>query len=286
MGCYTVKSLNDLPSIGFKLQEDLLSASISQCKRRAEDMGSSYFIVSEPQSGTLPNRGSCWIFTGSGKPTIDGVLTSNSSNSGCHIVGNKEDDEDGFMKSYDTTTLPRLYGKKSTITEPENPPNPTCNHRRRDGCIFTGYKNEGNAACIPQTRTPRPNENGNCGYWANIGECDKNPGYMLYRCQTACQNSNSWKNSTIMNDARNFAYSIGGLASYDNNQLKGWLDALYNRNGDNVERAAVAEYRERCKNTKGYEFLDDKPQKPRTRIEITVALYASQNRRDEWRGYK
>ncbi len=95
---------------------------------------------------------------------------------------------------------------------------------------------------------------------------------MLYRCQTACQNSKSWKNSTIMNDARTFTY--GGLFNYDNNQLKGWLDALYNRNGDNVERAAVAEYRERCKNTKGYEFLDDKPQKPRTRIEITVALYS------------
>ena len=29
-------------------------------------------------------------------------------------------------------------------------------------------------------------ENGNCGYWASIGECSRNPGYMLYRCKSSC----------------------------------------------------------------------------------------------------
>ncbi len=29
-------------------------------------------------------------------------------------------------------------------------------------------------------------ENGNCGYWASIGECSINPGYMLYRCKSSC----------------------------------------------------------------------------------------------------
>ena len=25
-----------------------------------------------------------------------------------------------------------------------------------------------------------------CGYWASLGECDKNPGYMLKSCQQSC----------------------------------------------------------------------------------------------------
>ena len=32
----------------------------------------------------------------------------------------------------------------------------------------------------------KPDENANCAYWAGIGECKKNPGYMLYRCATSC----------------------------------------------------------------------------------------------------
>ena len=37
----------------------------------------------------------------------------------------------------------------------------------------------------------RPDENPNCAYWAGIGECRNNPGYMLYRCETSCANVNS-----------------------------------------------------------------------------------------------
>jgi small nuclear ribonucleoprotein (snRNP)-like protein len=37
----------------------------------------------------------------------------------------------------------------------------------------------------------RPDENSNCSYWAGIGECNNNPGYMLYRCATSCANVNS-----------------------------------------------------------------------------------------------
>jgi hypothetical protein len=27
----------------------------------------------------------------------------------------------------------------------------------------------------------------NCAYWASIGECDKNPGYMHKACKLACK---------------------------------------------------------------------------------------------------
>ena len=31
----------------------------------------------------------------------------------------------------------------------------------------------------------------NCDYWAGLGECDKNPDYMLRRCCNACENNKS-----------------------------------------------------------------------------------------------
>ena len=31
------------------------------------------------------------------------------------------------------------------------------------------------------------NENPSCDQWANNGECDKNPGYMLISCKKACK---------------------------------------------------------------------------------------------------
>ena len=38
-------------------------------------------------------------------------------------------------------------------------------------------------------------ENGNCQNWANVGECDKNPNYMLEKCKwscNACASGNDW----------------------------------------------------------------------------------------------
>jgi hypothetical protein len=115
MGCYVIADNvkdRDLTNRGFTFQDDLSEASISQCKRRAEDLGSSYFLVSAPQPGKPNNRGGCWIYTGTGKPNIDGILTFNTNETKCHTVGNPEDDEDGFMKAYTTTTLKRMYGKE------------------------------------------------------------------------------------------------------------------------------------------------------------------------------
>ena len=31
-----------------------------------------------------------------------------------------------------------------------------------------------------------PDGNTNCPYWASIGECEANPGYMLINCQFSC----------------------------------------------------------------------------------------------------
>jgi hypothetical protein len=225
-GCYIVddkatdRTFNDR---GFVFQDDLANASISQCKRRAEDLGSSYFLVSAAEPGGPENRGGCWIYTGSGEPNLNGLLSYDDSGKKCYNHGQPDGNEDGFMKSYGTTVLPRLYGKSNTIDVSTDPPNPTCDHRMRDGCIFKDYIHKGNAVCLP------PNRNGQWAY--------------------------------------------GGLYTYGNNELKGWLTHLYNRNSDGVERPAVQEYRERCKTTKGYEFLDDNPVK-RTKQEKSVALYS------------
>ena len=118
MGCYVIADNMDdvdMKNRGFTFQDDLTEASISQCKRRAEDLGSSYFLVSAPQPGKPNNRGGCWIYTGNDKleKAIDGLLTLNNDETKCHTVANAEDDEDGFMKAYTTTTLKRMYGKSN-----------------------------------------------------------------------------------------------------------------------------------------------------------------------------
>jgi len=114
MGCYLlgddVKD-SDLANRGFTFQDDLSEASISQCKRRAEDLGSSYFLVGAPEPGKPNNRGGCWIYTSSGKPNINNFMVMSADESKCHNVNNKESDEDGYLKAYASTTLKRLYGK-------------------------------------------------------------------------------------------------------------------------------------------------------------------------------
>ena len=38
-------------------------------------------------------------------------------------------------------------------------------------------------------------ENDNCQNWAKVGECDKNPNYMLEKCNwscNACASGNDW----------------------------------------------------------------------------------------------
>jgi glutathione peroxidase-family protein len=44
------------------------------------------------------------------------------------------------------------------------------------------------AALVPNASAAKalPDENENCGFWASIGECQKNPNYMLRYCATSC----------------------------------------------------------------------------------------------------
>ena len=226
MGCYILADNvddSDLANRGFTFQDDLSEASISQCKRRAEDLGSSYFLISAPEKNKPNNRGGCWIYTGSGKPNINGIFVIDEKGGKCHTTSNKEADEDGFLKSYTTSNLKRMYGKDTTVQVPLNPPNPECDHTTRSRCIFKGYHHVGDGTCYPND-------------W------------------------NGWN-------------AFGGLYRYSKQELKGWLNALYNRNADGNERNAVSEYIEKCKRTEGYEFLDDNPQS-RTKIERSVALYS------------
>ena len=227
IGCYVLGDNvtdSDLKNRGFIYQMDLNEASISQCKRRAEDLGSSYFLVGAPQTKSAPNnRGSCWIYTGSGKPNINGIMTFDEKGSKCHTMSNQEDDEDHYLKNYTTTNLKRMYGKDTTLQFPLNPPNPECDHTTRSRCIFKDYHHIGGAICYPK------NWNGRWAY--------------------------------------------GGLYNYSKQDLKGWLQALHDRNADDLERAAVNEYIEKCKHTQGYELLDDDP-KWRNKIVRSVALYS------------
>ena len=226
MGCYVIgDNLTDshLTNRGFAFQDDLSEASISQCKRRAEDLGSSYFLVSAPEKDKPNNRGGCWIYTGSGKPNVNGILGFDNTGKKCNTVANQESDEDGFLKSYATGQIDRMYGKDKKVEVPLNPPNPECDHKTQSRCIFKNYHHVGGATCYPN-------------------------------------NWNGW-------------YAYGGLYNYNKQELKGWLQALHNRNADGLERNAVNEYIEKCKKTEGYEFLDDNPES-RTKIERSVALYS------------
>ena len=226
MGCYVIADNvtdSDLTNRGFTFQDDLHEASISQCKRRTEDLGSSYFLISAPEKNKPNNKGGCWVYTSSGMPKIDGIFNFDEKAQKCHAMTNAEPDEDGFLKSYTTANLKRLYGKETKIEVPLNPPNPECDHKTRSRCIFKNYHHVGDATCYPS-------------------------------------NWNGW-------------WAYGGLYNYSKQELKGWLNALHNRNGDGLERAAVNEYIEKCKKTEGYEFLDDYPQS-RTKIERSVALYS------------
>jgi hypothetical protein len=124
VGCYLIPdgiTDSDLKNRQFTFQQDLREASISQCKRRAEDLGSSCFFISAPDAdidadiNKPKNKGGCWVYTGHGQPYIDGILRFNEKANKCHAMTNPEPDEDGFLKSYTISNLKRLYGKNTEV---------------------------------------------------------------------------------------------------------------------------------------------------------------------------
>lgn len=267
-GCYIFDDNvndNELQHRGFSLQNDLTASSIAQCKRRAEDLGRTHFLLTPPKPGGLENTGRCWVYDRSGdKPNLAGVMKLDKTGDACHKLANREEGEDEIMAEYSTADLPRLYGKVKQIPDPDKPlPNPECDHKTRNGCIFEDYKHVGNGRCVPQSKTI-PDENAWCPYWARIGECSKNPAYMLYRCQTSCK---------VRNENELSKWTYDGLYTYNNEQLKGWLRALHERNGSGIERDAVNKYINKCKGTKGYTFLDDNYVQP-TKPQVAGALYS------------
>ena len=120
VGCYLIpEGITDshLKNRQFTFQEDLREASISQCKRRAEDLGSSCFFISAPDTDIdkPKNKGGCWVYTGHGQPYLDGILIFDENADKCHAMTNPEPDEDGFLKSYTISNLKRLYGKNTEV---------------------------------------------------------------------------------------------------------------------------------------------------------------------------
>ena len=112
-GCYTVKR-SGIGAFDFVGQWDLNDASISQCKRRAEDFGSSVFFLIESENKNA-DKGACYISTpGIENPSVSNYFEYDETGNSCHRVNNKEGDEDGFMKAYPTTVLPRVYGNRTS----------------------------------------------------------------------------------------------------------------------------------------------------------------------------
>ena len=118
-GCFVVKpgkSISaDLVKSGFSRQEDLGKTSISKCKRRAEDLGRSFFFMAENDE-VRKNTADCYIYTADGVPSIETIISKDESGASCHNVNAKESEEDGFMKAYDEKIVPRLYGTTQTST--------------------------------------------------------------------------------------------------------------------------------------------------------------------------
>jgi hypothetical protein len=171
-GCYIAKKVPD----GFTRQTDLGDASISQCKRRAEDLGSSHFFLSPSENNNQPNQGMCWVYTHSGTPNISKDFKFDEKGTACHTVNSSEADEDKFMIKYPTTALPRLYGKTtifSTTTLAKCPPgynNPTANPD--NNYCYAGWTSD----CGEDCRRERCASNG--GKWIPL---DYN--YNAYTCK-------------------------------------------------------------------------------------------------------
>ena len=61
---------------------------------------------------------------------------------------------------------------------------------------MSGVTTSGSTTGCYETTT---DQNNNCGYWASVGECSRNPGYMLYNCIKSCNRINGNTSSRINN---------------------------------------------------------------------------------------
>jgi hypothetical protein len=285
--CYTLNDGNkfsDLNSNQFLVQHDLLNSTITQCKRRAEDLGLSHFMM-YPNDTT--NTSICAVYTGTGEPNLNRLLTPATKQTYCRADTNPDkSSEDNLLNKRSTTEIPRLYGK-TTQEVVEEAENPDCNHRDTNRCIFKGYNRNSDGRCIPLTEPkPKPDSVGgrggflkadSCRLWASGGHCnfEKTRAFMMEHCQTSCAKTKSraWKTVARMSENPEFSYGYNSVSKYSNGEFKDWLLKLRDRNGGGIERNAVNEYIETCKGTKGYTFLDDN-YIPRTKTITGVSLYS------------
>lgn len=157
-GCFVVKpgkSISaDLVKSGFSRQEDLGKTSISKCKRRAEDLGRSFFFMAD-NNEVRKNTADCYIYTADGVPSIETIISRDESGAMCHNVNAKESEEDGFMKAYDEKIVPRLYGTTqtgTTKTQAKCPPGynkPTADVNNNNYC-YAGWSSECDQACAKE----------------------------------------------------------------------------------------------------------------------------------------
>jgi hypothetical protein len=179
-GCFVLKSGKsvsaDLVKSGFSRQEDLGKTSISKCKRRAEDLGRSFFFMAENDE-VRKNTADCYIYTADGVPSIETIISKDESGASCHNVNAKESGEDGFMKAYDEKIVPRLYGTTQTgaiKTPAKCPPGynkPTADVNNNNYC-YAGWSSECGEGCANQKCVT------NGGTWI-----PKDYRYNAYTCQ-------------------------------------------------------------------------------------------------------
>ena len=118
--CYELqsgKTANDIIQIGFKKQEDLGKTNIPKCKRRAEDLGRSFFIMSQIDNNRDENRpelGDCYIYERDGKPNMSSIGSVNTSGDKCISVS-RNNEEDGYMMAYSDSNF-RKMGVNTTKT--------------------------------------------------------------------------------------------------------------------------------------------------------------------------
>ena len=181
-GCFVLKSgksiTDDLAKNSFKLQDDLGKTSISECKRRTEDLGRSFFFMAD-NSDETKNRADCYVYTANGVPNIETIVSLDETGASCYNVNSKEAEEDGYMKAYEYTILPRLYGttQTTTTTTPAKCPpgydNPIADVNNKNYC-YAGWKADCDDLCV------KKNCISNGGKWIPLDYR-----YNAYTCQMA-----------------------------------------------------------------------------------------------------
>ena len=106
--------------------------------------------VQQTNTDSLKNLKDCYVYSVDGTPTLETLVSKDEKNSRCYS-GELEAQEDGFMKAYNKSILPRLYGTSqanTTKTQAKCPPgynNPTADIN--NNYCYAGWSNECGEEC-------------------------------------------------------------------------------------------------------------------------------------------